>query len=345
MEIKDLLREITQIPGATGFEEPVARKLAESFEPYCDQVFTDDLMNVFASVGVGMPHVGIFAHSDEIALIVSAIEDGFLRIARLGGVDPRILPGHTVRVLGKNGEYPGVVGFKPPHLTGPEERGKAVKLTDLYVDIGFDPEEVEKYVQVGDVILLTGDMVELSGGRVASKTMDDRCLVAVMVKVAELLRERRNHPKVTFIASSQEEVGLRGSRVAAFRQTPDIAIVLDVTFADQPGTDKLDTFSMDKIAVGVGPILHPGLVKRAKEVLKRLRLPFEIDIMESGSTGTDASAVHIVREGIPCIICSVPVKYMHTTVELLDTKTLDEMAAFLTEFLLSLSDWEDIVCY
>lgn len=343
MEISKFLQDITQVPGASGFEEPVARKFSDAFREYCDTVEIDSMMNVHATVGVGLPHVGIFAHSDEIALMVSAIEEGFLRIERLGGVDPRILPGHKVRVLGKE-EYPGIVGFKPPHLTAASETGKAVQLKDLYVDIGFDPDEVAGKVQVGDVILLDAPPVELMGGRLAGKTMDDRCLAVVMLKVAELLRERRNYPKITFVCTSQEEVGSRGAGTSAYKITPDLGIVLDVCHAHQPGADEVETCSLDKIAIGMGPLLHPGLVKRAKEVLKRIRLDYEVDIMED-DTSTDADSVLLTKKGIPTLLLSVPVKYMHTSVELLDTKVLDHMAEFLVEFLLSLGDWEDIVCY
>ena len=344
MQIVDFIREITVLPGVSGFEEPVARRVMEAFGASCDQVSLDDMMNVHATMGVGVPHMAVYAHTDEVALVVSDIEDGFLRMERVAGVDPRILPGHIVRILTPDGELPGVVGFKPPHLTPPEEAEKAVQLKDLYVDTGFDAEDVVNRVRVGDMVLLAGEAIDLAHGHIAGKTMDDRSLVAVMVRSAELLRERRSFPKVTFISSSQEEVGHRGARTSTFKVNPDLAVVLDVTHAKQPGAKPPRVCPIDKLALSVGPAFHPGLVQRAKEALKRLRLPYTLEAA-AGHTGTDTDHVRISREGVPCMLISVPVKYMHTSVEMLDVATLDAIAEFLCEFALSLSDWEELLCY
>lgn len=341
VELFEFLRDVTAIPGLPGMEKPVAEFIAKAFEPYVDDVAIDARNSVIATAGNFGPRIMLCAHLDEIGLIVTKIEDdGCLRVARNGGVDPRILPAAEVSVITKGGPLFGVIGAKPPHLLTPADVKKQPPLHDLYVDIGFSKEEAQKRVRIGDPVALRGKITKLADGRVASKTLDDRACVAVMLMCAELLKQMNVRAIVQFVASSQEEIGGGGSRTAANRTSPDIAVALDVAHGKSPGTGDYEAFPLDQVVLTRGPVIHPALFDRMKKTADENGVSCAVEI-SGGLTHTDADQIFTVNEGIPAILLSVPVRYMHTTVELIDLKTMKEAARLLALFIGDISrEWE-----
>ncbi len=355
MDVLAYLREAGEKHGPSGQEREVAAWLGERFRPFVDSVEIDPLFNVIAvkKGGTGTadaarpPKIMLCAHQDEIALMVTQIlPDGTLRMGQVGGVDPRILPAATVVVHATpEGEppqkLPGVVGAKPPHLLPVAERKQNDRLEDLFVDLGLPPEDVEKRVHIGDLITLQGEAQALLNGRVAGKTMDDWACVGVMLDVAQRLQSMRHEAEVVFVCSSQEEVGGRGAQTAAHRVDPDLAVVLDVSHAPVPQSRPDTTIPLDAPAAAYGPYMQHKLLKRLRDTAARHHVKLNSEAMER-ATHTDADGVQVAREGVPCVLLGLPLKYMHTTVELLDMDALTECGRLLAHFIAELSKgWEE----
>lgn len=346
MDIKGFLKEVTELPGLSGHERQAAERVADAFTPFADDVRIDRMNNVVARHGQGGPRVLITAHLDEIGLVVSGIEkDGCLRMAMSGGVDPRILPAAEVLVQAKDGALYGVIGAKPPHLLSAEDRKKAIQLKDLYIDMGMSPERVRELIRVGDQVALTGALTELSDGRLASKTMDDRAGVAAMLCCAEQLGRMRARAEALFVSASQEETHSVGATVSGYSLDPDVAIVIDVTHGAGPGTDKWEAFPLDKIVLGQGPSLHPELLRRVQKTAEKHHIECLVEIT-TGETWTDADPLHVTRAGVPTVLVQIPLRYMHTTVETLNEAVIEETGRLIALFIDDISrDWEDITWF
>ena len=235
MRTEDFLRQVTALPGLSGNEGEVARFIAKAFRPYCDEVTIDPLNSVIGHIMGNGPKVMLCAHLDEIGLMVSDIEkDGSLRMRSVGGVDPRILPGMRVTVYGRE-RLMGVIGAKAPHLLSAADREKNYAREDLYVDLGMSAQRVRDLVQIGDCIALEGGFTKLLNDRYASKTIDDRGCVAVLLRTMEALQRIDTQADLYFVASCQEEVGSIGAMTSAYGIYPDFAVALDVNHAKTPG--------------------------------------------------------------------------------------------------------------
>ena len=346
LDIFNFMETASRLVGVPGYEQEVGAHFADMFREYTDDVTIDALNSVIAKVGCTGPKVMISAHHDEIGMMVLDIEeDGAIRMHRNGGVDPRILPAHEVSVITKTGPVYGVVGAKPPHLLSPQERNVALKFEDLYVDIGYPAEKVRELVRVGDPIVMLAKPVKLAGGRMASKTMDDRASVASMIIAMDMLRRIDAPAQAYFVASSQEEVGMKGAGTAAFAIDPDFAIAVDVTHAEGPGTGRWEAFPIEKMTIVSGPNLHPMLTKKAEEIADKWRIPYHREIC-AGMTGTDASAIQIARGGIPTILLSVPLRYMHTSVETGVISFIEDVGKLMALFIDEIArEWEGLKWY
>ncbi len=353
MDLLSYLQEAAAKHGPSGHEGEVAAWLAERFRPLCDRVDVDPLYNVIAVKKATRPgskpapRVLLCAHQDEIALMVSDIlPDGTLRMGQVGGVDPRILPASTVTVHaraqdGEARKLLGVVGAKPPHLLDEAERKQNYKREDLFVDLGLPVEKARSLVHVGDLITLNGDTVELLNRRAAGKTMDDRACVGVMLDVAERMRNMTHEADLYFACTSQEEVGAWGAKAAAYTVDPAMAIVLDVSHAPVPQSKPDSTIPLDAPAASYGPFIQHKLLDRLKATAAKHGVKLNAEHAE-GRTYTDADTVQIAREGIPCVSLSLPLKYMHTTVELLDMNAMAECGRLIAHFLAEMTQgWED----
>jgi len=342
MDLEKFIREVTRKPGVSGYEAESGSYIAEQFRPLVDSVEVDVMQNVIARVGTEGPRVMLSAHQDEIGLVITKIEDdGSVRIYCNGGVDPRILPGLEVEIQAAKGPVYGVIGSLPPHLQNRENADKPVDFESLFVDTGYPTEKVRELVRVGDPVIMLAEPVMLSDGAMACKTMDDRANVAAMLVCAEELKKMNYKMQVCFVASTQEEVGCRGAQTAAFGLDPDWVIAIDVTHGEGPGTGRFEAFPLEKVVIERGPLIHKALGRKLESVAQKHRIPFEISV-SSGSTGTDTDNIQKTHGGIPCTLLSVPLRYMHTTVETLRLDVIRDAGRLMALMIAEMADeWEE----
>lgn len=341
MDVQKILTEAAAKVGPSGQEMEVAEYFAQQFRPFVDEVTVDSMYNVIAHKKGTGPKVALFAHMDEIGLMVVAIEeDGSLRLGNVGGVDPRILPACRVWVHGKEKLF-GTIGALPPHLMRAEDRKNNYKREDLYVDVGLPVEKVRELVRVGDIVTFNVPSTPLLNGQFAAKTMDDRACVTMLVETAERLRKLQCDADVYFVGSTQEEVGSRGAKTAAYALDPDLAIAIDVDHATIPGSRPNTTVDLDSLCASIGPFLQPKLLKRLMDCAAAHHVKLQTTVAER-NTYTDGDEVSLARAGVPMVLLSLPLKYMHTTVETLDIQALKEGGRLLAHFLSELdAGWED----
>jgi putative aminopeptidase FrvX len=331
-------------PGPPGHEGRPARVWREAAEQFAEEVTTDRLGTTVARVGGrgDAPVMAVVGHIDEIALLVSHVSDkGFLHVVQSGGWDAQVLVGQRVEVLTRNGTVPGVVGRKPPHLTDAEERKKAVELKKLHVDIGAkDGDEARSLVAAGDQVLIAAEPLDLPNGRLVSRALDNRLGVYVALEVARRVKEAGGGAgPVAGVAAVQEEIGAHGARVMAYGLEPDLAVIVDVTHAtDAPGVDPGE---LGDHGLGSGPVITRGaIVNRAlNELLDETAAAEGIACATEASgrgTGTDADVVHFSRAGVPVAVVSIPLRYMHSPVELVDLADVEATIALLTALALRL---------
>ena len=344
-----MLRKLTEADGPSGGEDTVAVVVRSLVQAYASELRVDALGNVIARRrGAEKPpgRIMLAAHMDEIGLIVTKVEEGFLHVAAIGGVDPRSVLGQevTVHPSGPGSEdypqgLPGYIGSRPPHVLSASERDQVIPLHDLRIDLGQPAAFFAGgIVRVGDRVAIRGPYTELLGGRVATKSLDNRASVAAMLGALGYLADMRHTWDVYAVATVQEEIGLRGAITSAFGLAPDIAVAIDVTFGDTPGVNGSKTVAMDKgPAIGWGPNLHPGVVKRLREAAEALEIPYVTEPLP-GASGTDAWALQVTREGIPTALLSIPIRYMHTAVETVVLADIDRTARLLAAFISRLDD-------
>jgi putative aminopeptidase FrvX len=344
MAAPQLLQDLLTAPGPPGYEGRPARVWREAAEAFADEVTTDRLGTTIARVnGRGeKPVMAVVGHIDEIALLVSHITDkGFLHVVQSGGWDAQVLVGQRVEILTRNAVVPGVVGRKPPHLTDAEERKKAVQLKNLHVDIGAkDGDEARAMVAAGDQAVITAEPLDLPNDRVASRALDNRLGVFVAIEVARRVKEAGGGAgPVAGVAAVQEEIGAHGARVMAYGLEPDLAVVVDVTHAtDAPGVDPGE---LGDHGLGSGPVITRGaIVSRAvNDLLDEVAETEGIECSTEAAgrqTGTDADAVHFSRTGVATAVVSIPLRYMHSPVELVDLADVEATIRLLTALALKL---------
>ncbi|MBN1135293.1 MAG: M42 family metallopeptidase [Anaerolineae bacterium] len=341
MEIVPLLKRLTEAHGVSGYEDQVCAIVQELFGPFADQTYVDTLGNVVAvKRGTGpdpRPAVMLAAHMDEIGLIVREVEDGFIHFSQVGGYDDRVLPGQEVVVHGRR-ELTGIIGTAPPHVLPQAERNKPIPADKLLIDVGLPPEEVNRLVRVGDLITMKCDLVELQGGLVASKAMDNRASVVAVAVCLEELSRMHHTWDVYAVATVQEEVGVKGAITGTYGIKPQIGIALDVTFARQPGVPDEVTFELGKgPTIGYGPNFHPKLSDSLVEAAKSLELAWQMEPSPRPG-GTDAYAIQISREGIPAALISIPVRSMHTPVETAAIKDIERTGRLVAAFISRLDE-------
>lgn len=348
----EFLKRLLDTPGPSGFEAAVARVWREEAERFADRVTADVSGNSFATVNEGgSPRVMLAGHIDEIGLMITHIDDdGFLYVDGIGGWDPQVLVGQRIRILGKDGYVLGVVGKKPIHLMKGDEKEKASKLTDLWVDIGVRGRDavLRRGIRVGDPAVIDAGVVELGEGLIASRAIDNRIGAFVVLEALRLLSQDRPRAEVTAVATAQEEIGYQGggARTSAYRLDPQVAIVVDVTFAtDSPGVEKKE---LGDHRIGGGPVLtrgsaaHPVVFERLVEVAEREGIPYSI-AASPRYTSTDADAIYLSRAGVATGIVSVPNRYMHSPNEIVSLEDLERAARLIAAFVRDLGPDTDLV--
>lgn len=341
------LSELVAAPSPSGYEQPAQRLFRRYIEPFA-AVESDVLGSVYGNIrGVGenCPRVMLVGHSDEIGLQVKYMDDkGFIWFGAIGGVDPHLTPGLRVNIHGRNGTIPGVIGRKPIHLLEAKDRDAVVKLDAQYIDIGAaDRKEVEQLVRVGDPVTFAAELQRLQGDRVTARGFDDKAgsfIVAEVLRQVSALNEQLC-VDLYGVSSVQEEVGLRGGVTSSYNVNPDIGICVEVDFAtDQPDVERKHN---GDVAVGKGPIIPRGaninpvlfdlLVKTADEE--------SIPVQFTGiprATGTDANVMQISRGGVATALVKIPLRYMHSPVEVLSLSDLDNAVKLICALLVRIKD-------
>jgi putative aminopeptidase FrvX len=339
MPTPDFLRTLLTTPGPSGYETPAAKVWREAAAAFA-QVSHDTVGSSVARVrGIsGGPLTAVIGHIDEIGVIVTHIDDdGFLRFEGVGGWDPIVLVGQRVKLSTKDGELDGVIGKKPIHLMKADDRKNVPELKDLHIDIGAkDGDDARARVRVGDVAVIAVEPVELPNDRIVSRALDNRLGAFVAFEVARLVAEAGGAPgDVAAVAAVQEETNLVGSRTSVFSLQPDVAIVVDVTFAtDQPGV-QLGELSRQPFGSGPsimrGSMIHPVVTELLIETAEAQSIPYTLAAV-GRSTGTDADAVHLSRGGIPTAVVSIPLRYMHSPVEMVQLDDVHNTAKLIAAF-------------
>ncbi len=344
-------KRLLALPGPSGFEGVPARAWREEAETFADRVWADVAGNSFAAVVPdGEPRVMLAGHMDEIGLMVNHIDDdGFLYFSTIGGWDPEIIVGQRVEILTRDGTIPGLIGKKAIHLQDKNDRDRASKVKDLWIDIGAkDGKDARERVRVGDAAVLAADVIDMPNGRIASRSIDNRMGALVALEALRRLAADRPTAGTVAVATTQEEIGLGGggARPGAFGLDPQVAIVIDVTHAtDYPGAEKKghgDHRLGGGPALSRGSAVNPVLFERLVEVAEREKIPFTIEAAPS-RTSTDADAIVTSRMGIATVLISVPNRYMHSPNEMVALEDLDLAAELVAATVRSLTAGESFV--
>jgi putative aminopeptidase FrvX len=341
MHVVELLRELSDSHGVSGYEAAPREIARRAMEPYVDDVRVDALGNLIAwrrgeqEEGAPRRSIMLAAHIDEIGLMVTGLDAGFIRFTNVGGVDLRTIVGQEVMVHGTR-SLPGIVASLPPHVLTAQEREQPIPQEKLFIDIGYAADELKELVSIGDLITLRREMLELSEGYVAGKAFDDRTGVVAMALCLETLSGLRHSWDVYAVATTQEEVGLRGALVSAYGIAPSTAIAIDVGFGQQQGVNEAESIAMDGgPAIAMGPNIHPLMHRRLVSTAKQYELKYQQEVA-GGRTGTDAWAIQVTREGIPTALLSIPLRYMHTTVETVCIRDIQRTARLMALFIADL---------
>ena len=350
-EILTLLKDLISAPGISGYETGVRSIIEQAWAPFTDSLSVSRLGSLHGlQKGTGVeprPSILVAAHMDAVGLMVNGIVDGFLRITPVGGIDIRVLPGQLVTVHSQQ-DLPGMIVPTPARLLPANVQAGVVPMEYLLVDVGLLPNEVQHLVRVGDPVSFAQPPFEAGGGTLVGHTLDDRAAVAALTGCLELLRDRPHVWDVWAVASAQEEVTTAGALTSAFQLHPSLCLTLDVTFGSEPKSPKHLTFPMGQGPTLMwGPIAHPYLYKTVKELAERLEIPLSIEPAPRYSA-TDSDMMQVAVEGIPNIIIGIPLRYMHTPVEMIATNDLNQVARLAAEFIIQLDEhfmekltWED----
>ncbi len=336
MNIKDKTIDLLLGDGISGYEHGFAKTVCQRLKSFCSDAVVTKTNSVVGSLSCGNPEAPVImleAHLDRIGLIVKEVdENGFVAFDTLGGVDERILPSCEVWILGKERCF-GVIGAKPPHITTSEESKKGLSADDMLIDTGLG-EKAAELISVGDPILLDSKFCELLNGRIASAALDNRVSMAAVFEILERVKDDVLPVNLMVAFTSGEESGLLGAYTILGESQPDLAVVLDVTYGRTPDAAGAETFPLGSgAAVMRGPNVHYEMTKRVIDIAKKKGIPYEIEVAPR-SSGTTAWAIQNSKNGVPCIVISIPLRYMHTTVETVDLSDVEAVCSLVREIIL-----------
>jgi endoglucanase len=342
MESIDLLCELSDAFGVSGFEDEVRERIMNLVSPYVDEMKTDTLGNLFATRrGSGDFTLMLDAHMDEVGFMVKWIDEkGYLRFAPIGGWDERIIPGHRVEILTRSGEKRyGVIGSAPPHILKEEERKRPIPIEKMFIDVGASSQQeaIDMGIRIGDPLTIHYPFTELCTGYVTGKAFDDRAGCAVMIETVRRLAERDLKVNLVLSFVVGEEVGLRGARTAAYQIDPDLALALEGTIgADMPGVPP----ESQPVRLGRGPaitvadrtiIVSRKLIAGLEEVAEEEAIPYQYKLPTYG--GTDAGAIHLIKAGILSGVVSVPCRFIHSPTSTLRLNDFENTVRLVTKFI------------
>lgn len=346
MENIEFLKKLCIMAAPSGREHLLYPIFKEAFEPF-GEISIGKLNNMYAfKKGIGKESIMLMAHADEVFLMVTEIrENGFLSFKE-HGIDVKALVSQEVVVHGKE-DIVGIIGIKPPHLMSDEDRNKAIDIEDLMIDTGIPKEKLQTIVKIGDYVTLKRGFYELLNNNVTCKAIDDRAGIAALYACAKELKNITHDLDVYFVASCQEEVGHRGARVGSYEIKPSMAIAIDVTFDSGPlGETERENKLAEGPVICVGPNIHPKLRNKLMGIAREYNIPYQVEV-EPGNTGTDAWDIQITHEGIPTLLISIPIKYMHTSVEVVNMEDIKNTGLIISKLIEKLKSEEvgDVLCF
>ncbi len=335
LEPVPFLKQLIAVAGLSGYESPVRELVEAAWRPLVDDLQVSRLGSLHGlrrgAAPEPRPALMYAAHMDAIGMMVSGVLDGFLRISEVGGLDPRVLTGQLVTVHARQ-DLPGVVVQVPAQLLPDEGSETLGKLGGLLVDVGLTASEVQKLVRVGDLVSFAQPPIELSEEYLAGHSLDNRASLVALTGCLQALQGRQTAWDVWFVATTQEEETFGGGQTSAFQLRPALAVAVDVTFGSAPGSPAHLTAPLGKgFTLGWGANIHPGLYRRFKGLAERLEIPYKTEPMPTHS-GTDAWAMQIAADGIPTMVVSIPLRYMHSPVEMVSMKDIARAGRLLAEF-------------
>lgn len=348
LDIRNALERLCSQTAPSGFEAPAAQAAMELLRPLVDEVSIDRLGNLVGVRRCGKPGAKkllLDAHLDEIGLIVIGIEDGFLRFRSIGGVDPRMLPDRELTIL-TNPPIFGVVSCLAPHIQKKGDADKAVPLADLFIDIGMTQEQAEKAVPIGTPIVYRGSCFALGESQVCGKAMDDRACFVTLLRCAELLRDKELDVDLYIMGSTREEVSGAGATTGTFTIAPDYCVAVDVTHGKTPDVPNPRGRVLELgggPAVGIGPNMTTWMTRRMIAKAESNDIPWQGEVM-AGHTGTNGWHMQVSREGVATSVVSLPLKYMHTPIEVLTLEDIESVAKLLAAFTENLGKEAETIC-
>lgn len=346
MDMKNALERLSAQAAPSGFEGPAAQTAAELLRPLMDEVAIDRSGSVIGVRRCGRPNAKrllLDAHIDEIGLIVVGIEKGFLRFRTIGGVDPRMLPDREITVLTQPPVF-GVVACTPPHVQKAEDSKRSIPIAELMVDVGMSQEQAEKAISIGTPMVFRGGCTPLGEKQLCGKAMDDRSCFATLLRAAELTQTAALDVDLYIVGSVSEEFSCVGAKTAVFAIEPDWCVAVDVTHGATPDGPKDRTFSLGGgPAIGVGPNMTAWMTRRMIAKAEQLGLDYQLEVM-AGHTGTNGWPMQISREGVATSVVSVPLKYMHSPIEVLNLEDMEHTAQLLAAFARNLGEEAETPC-
>lgn len=335
MNMKEKIFRLSALGGVSGNEQAVTAWLKEQVAPFCDTAYTDVMGNLIAVQKCGKENakrILVDAHIDEIGLIVTGVERGFLRFAAVGGVDARVLPAMQVMVQ-TNPPIHGIIDSMPPHALSAADMEKPFPMDGLVIDIGMNHEDASALVPLGTPVTFDVQPVMLGEHRLCGKSLDDRACAAIVMEVMERLQGKVTDADVYYMFSAQEELGGRGAQPGVFAIAPDYAIVLDVTHAKTPDASGIGLLDLNGgPAVGVGPNMTRSMSKGLTELAAELNMPCQLEVM-AGSSGTNGWPIQISRGGVATAVVSLPLRYMHTPHEVMDLRDAEAIAQLVSAYI------------
>lgn len=351
MNTKEFLGTLSNLASVSGYESNITNYIADIFKEYSDEIDYDQLGSIIA-IKKGLNNTSnlkimLAAHMDEIGLMVKDFDQsGAIKFTSIGGIDPRTLVAQEVIVHGKENLF-GVIGTIPPHLQNDGDSNKAPDMDELYIDTGYNKAKAKELISIGDIITIKRNFTELQGNLVTGKSLDDKAGIATMLQCSKELMKLNHEPDVYFVSTVQEEVGTRGAITSTYKIDPDIGIAIDVGFGKTPELDKAHSLKMKGgPAIAIGGNIHPMLRQKLVDIAKEYNIPYQFEA-EAGPTGTDARSIQISRAGIPTLLISLPLRYMHTSVETIDMEDIRNSANLIARFISEITSdsLEGYLCY
>lgn len=335
MDLKKTILELSAVCGVSGEEDSACAYALEKLKKYTDDAYikNGNVIGNFGSRKEGVPHILLDAHIDQVGLIVTHIyESGFLGISNIGGIDRRLLPAQQVVIHGKE-RLTGVICSTPPHLSDDDK--KVNKIDEFFIDTGMSYEQVSKLVSHGDKISFVSEPQELLNNRITGCALDDRCGVAAILYALELLKNENYNCSFTVLFSAQEELGERGAAIGAFEINPDIALAVDVSFGRCLGDKEYETGELGKGAmIGISPCLSKEVSHKLQQISEQESIPYQPEVM-NGLTSTNADRFSVNRAGCKACTVSIPLKYMHTPAEIIQTDDVENTGRLIAAYIRS----------